>query len=147
MSPVVLFTTLVVVLFSVVPPAVGQEAEPPAREPYRDPTTFALRSLVVPGWGQLGLDRGERGSTYFLLAAASLPVAVGAIGLPLIEDANFEQAIGIGAYVLIAALSSVDAYETAQALNVENGYELDVASGPGARPDRTVSIPLLHRRF
>jgi hypothetical protein len=130
-------------------PASAQDE--PDREPYRDPFMAALRSAAVPGWGQFHLGQDERGTVYMAGAILPLTVASGVVGVPVIEDENFERTLGVTVYVAWALLAAVDAHEIAERLNLENGYDLDLRAdapvAPGREPDPRVTITLLRRHF
>lgn len=133
----------------VVTPASAQDD--PDREPYRDPFMAALRSAAVPGWGQFHLGQDERGTVYMTVAVVPLALASGVVGVPVIEDEDFERTLGVSIYVAWALLAAVDAHEIAERLNLENGYDLefraDAPAAPGREPDPRVTITLLRRHF
>lgn len=140
---------VVSVSLAVVTPAAAQDE--PDREPYRDPGLAALRSAAVPGWGQFHLGHDERGTVYMAGAILPLTVATGVIGVPTIDDEDFERTVGVGAYLVWALLAAVDAHEIAERLNLENGYDLefraDAPAAPGRGPDPRITITLLRRHF
>ncbi|HKK72176.1 MAG TPA: hypothetical protein VKA86_13230 [Candidatus Krumholzibacteria bacterium] len=133
----------------VVSPAVAQDETD--REPYRDPFLAALRSAAVPGWGQFHLGHDERGTVYMTVAILPIAVASGVVGVPVIDDEDFERTLGVSVYVAWALLAAVDAHEIAERLNLENGYGLEFRAGtplaPGREPDPRVTITLLRRHF
>jgi hypothetical protein len=130
-------------------PVAAQDEED--REPYRDPFVAALRSAAVPGWGQFHLGHDERGTVYMAGAILPLTVASGVVGVPLIDDEDFERTLGVSIYVAWALLAAVDAHELAERLNLENGYGLefraDAPAVPGREPDPRLTITLLRRHF
>jgi hypothetical protein len=148
MRSVVLIVVAGLSLLGVTEAAAQEEAD---REPYRDPFMAALRSAAVPGWGQFHLGQDERGTVYMAGAILPLTVASGVVGVPLIDDEDFERTLGVSVYVAWALLAAVDAHEIAERLNLENGYDLefraDAPVAPGREPDPRVTITLLRRHF
>ena len=120
----------------------------PTREPRREPTAYLARSLVLPGWGQDALGASGTGARYGIMFGLAVPIAFGVFGVPLIDDDDASRAMGMGLWASTALLAGVDAWQRAERINRENGYDLDefeLGAGP-ARPP-TVRITLWHGRF
>jgi len=123
-------------------------ATTPEREPYRDPEWTAVRSLVVPGWGQQ--LNGDHTKGFILTSAALVGVllGVGVISPGLLssadDDRNLERAIGWFLYGTSVVWAVGDAYLRAQALNRENGYDLSAIEsfpqGHGSSPVVAVTV-------
>lgn len=120
-------------------PAGAQSSKTPSppgpeyHEAYRSPEAAALRSLVVPGWGQH--YNGEPTKGWILGSIAALGVLLGTeIIKPGIlsrdnDRHNLEKSFGWFCYGGSVAWATVDAYLRAQTINRENGYDLAFEEG------------------
>lgn len=95
------------------------------REPYRSPEAAALRSIVLPGWGQWSNGDDVKGTSAFAAAAFGIAIATRTIALgstPRWREAW--RGFGWSLYGLSIVLSSTEAYRRASALNRDNGYDI-----------------------
>ena len=128
------------------PSEAGEELR---EEPYRNPETVALRSLVVPGWGQQ--VNGQSGKGWFLTGLAVFGILLGTETLELglltggREKHNLERDLGWFMYAGAVAWATIDGYMVAQRLNRENGY--DIAHWPGPAPSRGAQLTLVRVGF
>jgi hypothetical protein len=127
------------------PRPAARYAAGPHREPYRDPTAAAVRSLVLPGWGQHYNGEGGKGNLFTcgVLAGALFAARVVQVGSST-HGQEFERGAGLSVMIATWGWSIVDAYTSAPHINRENGYELD-ALAPG--PDRGVWVVVLRVRW
>lgn len=120
------------------------------REPYRDPNAAAVKSLVVPGWGQHGNLEASKGWLFTLNAMVALLFATSTLEFSEGNSARLVRGVAVADYVLNAGFSAYDAYVNAERLNRENGYllgEPDVGRADAARPHAGVAIALVRLGF
>jgi len=116
-------------VFSAVGSRAGGEEGVRERQPYRDPELAALRSVVIPGWGQQ--SNGDVGKGLALTSLAVLGVLLGTevISPGLLttgsENRNLEKNLGWFLYGASVVWAVGDAYLRAESLNRENGYDLE----------------------
>lgn len=137
------------VLFLSVPPSVARSADEPPENAanesvssratsskyyvaYRSPEGAALRSLVVPGWGQH--YNGETGKGWILgsIAVVGLLLGTKVISPGVLsrgdEKHNLEKGLGWFMYGGAVAWATFDAYSRAEAINRENGYDMALSA-------------------
>lgn len=116
---------LIVLLFGMVLlallPSVGmaqEQAQP------RDPLLYGLGSFILPGLGQYLNDEPGKALTHFIIAAA-IPVACYIVTRYTIPYWYPRYALCGLASLGWAAMSAMDAYETAKRFNEDHGFALD----------------------
>lgn len=95
------------------------------REPRLEPFAYAARSVVWPGWGQSVLGATGKGFAYGAVFGVSIPLSMGWVPLPFVEDEEFSQTVGFALWATVAAIAAVDAFRGAERINRENGYDLE----------------------
>jgi hypothetical protein len=140
-------TLIVCLLASCLP--LGAVAQEVAREPYRNPFLRAGQSLVIPGWGQWRNGDGNIAALWFVDSVIALMFATKFVSFGGTENSiRFWRTAGWIGYGLNATTSSYRAYQKAQSLNRENGYELDEFGAMlGERPDTLARFTLLSVDF
>jgi hypothetical protein len=124
------------------------KAQPRAIEPYRDPNLAAIKSMVLPGWGQFANEQPNKGAALVTNAIVGLLLATDTVSFwSSGSGADLERALGWLAYGLGAVAGGYDAYKNAAALNRENGYLLDEAAAPGRGRDRQLRVVVWRHRF
>ncbi|HKI82779.1 MAG TPA: hypothetical protein VKA63_00460 [Candidatus Krumholzibacteria bacterium] len=102
-------------------------------EAYRSPEGAALRSIVVPGWGQHYNGEPTKGWILGSVAVVGLLLGTEIIKPGILsrdnERHNLEQSFGWFCYAGSVAWATVDAYLRAQTINRENGYDLGIQGG------------------
>lgn len=134
-------------------PVEAESAPGPQREPYRDPAVTAVRSLVLPGWGQH--SNGESGKGWLFTSMAIFGVLLGTevISPGLLkgnhEEHNLEKSLGWFLYGGTVVWATADAYTRAAALNRENGYQVAslATTGGNTSGSSTVFVSLFRWRF
>jgi hypothetical protein len=130
-------------------PDSSPQLEGPPDEPYRPPESVAVRSLVIPGWGQQ--VNGQKGKGWFLTSMAVVGVLLGTetIQLNVLTGGrtqnNLERDLGWFMYGGSVVWATIDGYLVAQNLNRENGY--DLAHWPGPPPSPGVQLTLVRLDF
>jgi hypothetical protein len=123
-------------------PAETQRSEPTSppgpeyHEAYRSPEAAALRSLVLPGWGQHYNGEPNKGWVLGSIAALGLLLGTEVIKPGILsrdnDRHNLEKSLGWFCYGGSVAWATADAYLRAQTINRENGYDL-AFEGDGSR--------------
>lgn len=155
---------ILLVFFASVPPGVARGADEPPQKAskeeavpraasseyyvaYRSPEGAALRSLILPGWGQH--YNGEATKGWILGSVAVLGVLLGTrVISPGVlsrgdEKHNLEKGFGWFMYGGAVAWATFDAYTRAQTINRENGYEMAL----GEQVHEPVHVTLLRIDF
>lgn len=101
---------------------------PERHEGYRSPEGAALRSIVVPGWGQHYNGEPTKGWILGSVAVVGLLLGTKVLQPGILsrdnERHNLEQSLGWFCYGGSVAWATVDAYLRAETINRENGYDL-----------------------
>ncbi len=102
-------------------------------EGYRSPEGAALRSIVVPGWGQHYNGEPTKGWILGSVAVVGLLLGTKVLQPGILsrdnERHNLEQSFGWFCYSGSVAWATVDAYLRAETINRENGYDLVLQTG------------------
>jgi hypothetical protein len=118
---------------------------PEYHEAYRSPEAAALRSLVVPGWGQHYNGEPSKGWVLGSIAALGLLLGTEIIKPGILsrdnDRRNLEKSLGWFCYGGSVAWATADAYLRAQTINRENGYDLAFEEG-GSRVWRVTLVSL-----
>jgi len=102
---------------------------------YRSPEGAALRSLVVPGWGQHYNGETQKGWILGSIALVGLLMGTKVISPGVLshggEKRNLERGLGWFIYGGTVAWATFDAYSRAEAIDRENGYDLALSVRAG----------------
>ena len=121
MAKRILIALLLGMVLLVLLPTVGMAQEGAER---RDPLLYGLASFILPGLGQYLNDEPGKALTHFIIAAA-IPVVCYTVTYYTIPYWYPRYTLCGLASLGWAAMSAMDAYETAKRFNEEHGFALD----------------------